>query len=246
MGRHSRNRLWRQQIMNDLEQILKQKATPDIVRYAYRPYKMDHALSVFKKLGEQKINKEFVIDRENEWVIKNIIRWAHGDQSIQAVDPETRTVINGDLTKGIYLSGGTGTGKSLVLEILTKYLTIDNVKALFLGANIKFLVFPYYTTNKVCSYYAEFGDLNPFLYSPIICFQDLGVEQQETLFMGTRTKVMQQIIQERGDTRGLITLFSSNNRMLDPETYNLYGDRGVSRLRKMCNYYELKGSDRRY
>lgn len=59
------------------------------------------------------------------------------------------------------------------------------------------------------------------------------------------TKVMQTIIQERGDTRGLITLFSSNNGIMDSETLSLYGDRGVSRLRKMCNYYELVGRDRR-
>lgn len=228
-----------------IQQILEAKTSPDIVRFVYKPYDMDIALSVFRKLGEQITGRTFDIDEENEWVIKNVIRWAHGDSDIHAVDPESRKLIRGDIAKGIYISGGTGTGKSLILEILSKYLTIDNVRAMFLGANIKTLAFPHYTTNKVCSYYSENGDLSPFLNAPVICFQDLGIEQAETLFMGTRTKVMQTIIQERGDTRGIITLFSSNNDIIDPETILLYGDRGTSRLRKMCNYYELTGRDRR-
>ena len=61
--------------------------------------------------------------------------------------------------------------------------------------------------------------------------------------MGQRVKVMQTIIQERGDMRGVITLFTSNNPIDDPETEKLYGDRGVSRLKKMCNYFELIGED---
>jgi len=228
-----------------IQQILETKTCPDIVRFVYKPYDMNIAMSVFKRIGESIIGRNFEIDEENEWVVRNVIRWAHGDSDMRSVDPESRSIVAGDTTKGIYLSGGTGTGKSLLLEILSKYLTIDNVHAVFFGENIKTLVFPRYTTNKVCAYYSENGDLNPFLNAPVMCFQDLGIEQQETMFMGTRTKVMQTIIQERGDTRGLITLFSSNNGIMDSETLSLYGDRGVSRLRKMCNYYELVGKDRR-
>jgi DNA replication protein DnaC len=109
------------------------------------------------------------------------------------------------------------------------------------------LAFPYYTTSRVCRIYEERGELFHFIDCPVICFQDLGSEseQRETMFMGTRTKVMQTIIQERSDARGNITFFSSNNSITDSDTLELYGDRIVSRLKKMCNYFELKGKDRR-
>lgn len=229
-----------------IDQILTRKPEQDIIRFSYTPYSMKMALEAFKKIGEHKAEKgEFDIDDDNSFVIQNLIRWAHGDSEMLSIDPWTKETIRGDLTKGIYIAGSTGTGKSLLLQILSTYLTIDNVRALFFGSTQRLLTYPTISTNKVCDLYKDSGDLYPFIETKVICFQDLGVEQQETLYMGTRAKVMHTIIQERGDSRGLITLFSSNNGIVDPDTLNLYGDRGVSRLGKMCNYFELYGEDRR-
>ena len=225
-------------------EILKKKAAPDILRLIYMPYKMDISLQVFKRLGENLFGK-YDIDPNNEFVIKNIVRWAHGDGEMQSMNPETRKIESGVLTKGIYIAGPTGTGKSAILDILSRYLGIDDVRVLIFGKNNKMLSFPCYTANRICAFYKENGELYPFTESSVICFQDLGTEQRETLFMGTRTKVMQTILQERGDGRGLITLISSNNGICDNDTLELYGDRIVSRLKKMCNYFELKGNDRR-
>jgi len=226
-----------------IEQIINHRQISEIGRYSYMPYDMDIALSVFKKKGEQRAG-QFIIDQDNKFVIENLIRWAHGDKTMRAIDCENKEVIPGDLSKGIYIAGPTGTGKSLLLEILSSYLTIDDVRASFRNS-VLFLTYPCYTTNKVCYYYSETGELYKFLDPAVICFQDLGSEQRETLYMGTRTKVMQMIIQERSDARGNITLFSSNNGIEDKDTYDIYGDRIVSRLKKMCNYFELRGLDRR-
>lgn len=222
-----------------LEQLL----TPEknIERLSYMPYSMEIALNYFKILGERIIGKEFIINESNEFIIKNLIRWAQGDK-MECLHPKTKEVIEGDLTKGIYLAGPTGTGKTILLNVLAQYLTIDNV--VFKNyQGTKSLIYPNYTTIKAAMYFAEFGDLLPFLQKPIICFHDLGVEPQESIYMGQRVKVMQTIIQERGDMRGVITLFTSNNPIDDPETEKLYGDRGISRLKKMCNYFELVGED---
>ena len=56
---------------------------------------------------------------------------------------------------------------------------------------------------------------------------------------------MQTILQERGDNPKCITLISSNNKMLDEDNRAMYEERVLSRLKKMCNYFELKGEDRR-
>ena len=213
----------------------------NIERLVYTPYQMEIALKYFKIIGERKIGKEFIINKNNSFVIENLIRWAHGDK-MECLDPKTKEVISGDTTKGIYIAGPTGTGKTLLLDILSSYLNIDNV-VFESGSGLKSLIYPNFTTIKAAMYYAEFGDLLPFLQKPVVCFHDLGVEPQEAVYMGTRVKVMQTIIQERGDMRGVITLFTSNNPISDPETEKLYGDRGISRLKKMCNYFELVGED---
>lgn len=222
-----------------LDQIL----TPEknIERLPYMPYSIEIALKYFKIIGERIIGKEFIINESNEFIIKNLIRWAHGDK-MECLHPITKEVIEGDLTKGIYIAGPTGTGKTILLQTLSQYLMIDDVK--FKNSQgIKSLVYPNFTTIKAAMYFAEFGDLNPLLQKPVICFHDLGVEPQESIYMGQRVKVMQTIIQERGDMRGVITLFTSNNPIDDAETLKLYGERAISRLKKMCNYFELVGED---
>ena len=229
-----------------IDELLKSDFNADILRSDFRPYNMDAAREIFVKIGKKK-GIDYKIDSENEFVIENIIRWVFCDTEIKCLDPESKEEITADLTKGIYIAGNTGTGKSLLLEILSAYLYHFNAKALFLNKSENYLAYQYYTTTKVCRVYAENGDLSSFIDPRVICFQDLGAdsEQQETLYMGTRAKVMQTIIQERGDARGIITLFSSNNGIIDHDTQKLYGDRGVSRLKKMCNYFELVGKDRR-
>ena len=213
----------------------------NIERLSYMPYKMDIALKYFKILGERNIGKEFIINNDNSFVIENLIKWAHGDK-IECLHPITKEVIEGDLTKGIYIAGPTGTGKTILLQTLSQYLMIDDVK--FKNSQgTKSLVYPNFTTIKAAMYFAEFGDLNPFLQKPVICLHDLGAEPQESIYMGQRVKVMQTIIQERGDMRGVITLFTSNNPIDDAETLKLYGERAISRLKKMCNYFELVGED---
>ena len=213
----------------------------NIERLVYTPYQMEIALKYFKIIGERKIGKEFIINKNNSFLIENLIRWAHGDK-MECLDPKMKEVISGDTTKGIYIAGPTGTGKTLLLDILSSYLNIDNV-VFQSGSGLKSLIYPNFTTIKATMYYAEFGDLLPFLQKPVVCFHDLGVEPQEAVYMGTRVKVMQTIIQERGDMRGVITLFTSNNGINDAETLTLYGERAVSRLTKMCNYFELVGED---
>ena len=229
--------------MERLEEILKTQIKPQILRYSYLPYQIHTAMEIFKKIG-QKRGKDYIIDSNNKFVIENLIKWAHNDETMVCLDPMTRGVIKADTTKGIYIAGRSGTGKSLIFEILAEYLTIDNVMVR-LGESNKLLTYRITTTNKICGNYQKDGDLFHYIEEPIYCFQDLGAEQRETLYMGTRTSVMKTILQERGDNPKCITLISSNNKMLDEDNRAMYEERVLSRLKKMCNYFELKGEDRR-
>lgn len=229
--------------MGRIDEILKTQYKPKIQRYSYLPYDITIAVEIFKNLGEKRA-KSYIIDSSNKFIIENLIKWAHNDQTMQCIDPENGKVITADTTKGIYIAGRSGTGKSLLLENLAEYLTIDNV-VVKLGDSIRLLTYRITTTNKVCSNYAKEGDIFPYIEEPLYCFQDLGAEQKETLFMGTRTNVMKTILHERGDNPNTITLITSNNKMLDEDNQLLYEERVLSRLKKMCNYFELKGKDYR-
>ena len=229
--------------MGLIEEILKTQIKPEIKRYSYLPYQITTALEIFKKIG-QKRGKDYIIDNNNKFVIENLIKWAHNDETMVCLDPTTKKVVQADTTKGIYIAGKSGTGKSMMLEILAEYLTIDNVMVK-IGESNRLLTYRITTTNKICANYQKDGDLSLYIEEPIFCFQDLGAEQSETLFMGTRTKVMRTILQERGDNQKCITLISSNNQMLDEDNRTMYEERILSRLKMMCNYFELRGEDRR-
>ena len=78
----------------------------------------------------------------------------------------------------------------------------------------------------------------------IIGIQDLGQEPKETLYMGNRLNVLQQLLEYRGDRGDQLTLITSNLRISSETLKRDYGDRVQSRLVEM-NYFEIKGKDRR-
>jgi DNA replication protein DnaC len=79
----------------------------------------------------------------------------------------------------------------------------------------------------------------------ILGIQDLGAEPAESLYMGNRAHVLRQILEYRGDFSDKLTLITSNlpiNHQLFADRYHV---RVSSRLNEMCNYFEIRGKDRR-
>lgn len=233
--------------MNRLDQILDktllQMRSPRIVRFRYMPYKMEIAKSAVVRLWRLHTPK-FAIDADNEFAYENLIKWIHGDNSMKAIDPQTRKIINGDLTKGIYLAGNTGTGKSVALEIMAAYTNFDDV-SLKVDGSIRKLQWPCYHVSDIIRDYQTNGDLSLYKKRFILCIQDLGQEPSEVLYMGTRINVLQEILSYRGDLNNVFTLITSNFPMACKPLQQIYGDRVVSRLWQMCNYLEMRGGDRR-
>lgn len=227
-----------------IEEILSRKSFFGVERLKYLPYKMKTAFNVFQRIGREK-SKSFSIDEENWWVFQQLIMWAHGDKFL-CHDPESDTKnpkeILGDATKGIYIAGKTGTGKSWALDILSAYCEVDDIK-LWLGSKVHRLAFESFRTDTVCEIYTETGSIQKFKQRGVICFQDLGTEPLESMYMGNRIAVMQQILEHRGDRNDQLTLISSNEPMMD--LHLKYGDRVQSRVKGMCNYLILNGEDRR-
>jgi hypothetical protein len=218
---------------------------PAIKRYQYLPIDMEFVLSYIKTIGQYRNNK-FRIDFQNQFVYENIVSWIHGDPQMKCMSPDRPSeIISGNLNAGIYIAGNTGTGKSWCLEILNVYaqsrgIAVDiagDKRALSWGGGMR--------ADAIINDYQHTGDYSQFTRQPILCIQDLGAESTEAMYMGNRINVMRAILENRGDRADKITLITSNYPMQHEKTKSMYGDRVASRLREMCNYFELTGIDRR-
>jgi len=185
-----------------------------------------------------------VIDGKNRFVYENLVYWLLGDNRMKSYDA-SGNIINGDVTKGIYLAGPTGSGKTIAMEVLNKM-------AYGLGIKIKVgdqtpipLKWINVRTDEVVDYFVHNGEVDTYKKATSVCYQDLGVESTEALYMGNRTNVMRMILESRGDRRDKLTLITSNYLLSDGDFTLRYGERVVSRLSQMCNYLVLGGTDRR-
>lgn len=214
-----------------------------IKRKVYAPYQLDMALRYYAYIGKS-ITPGFVVDEQNRWVYEQLIKWIQADATMQANDPTTGAIVQGNLVKGIYLAGNTGSGKSLALQTLSIYRRIDNILIDINGETVNLSYRPI-RVDEICDIYAKTGDIAKYKRMPILCLQDFGSEPLEAQYMGNRLNVIQQLIEYRGDRHDLLTLISSNLSINNPKVHERYGSRVVSRLMEMCNYIVLKGADRR-
>jgi DNA replication protein DnaC len=214
-----------------------------ITRFPYLPYDMNIALQIVDAIGKNR-NPRFVIDNENRFTYENMIRWIHADPAMKCLDPETKEIVPGRLDAGIYIAGNTGSGKSWALEIMAAYCLIDNVQVK-VGETQRCLYWGNVRTDSICDEYVIEGTFDRFKKMSIIGIQDLGAEPIESMYMGNRVNVVRQILEHRGDRTDQITLITSNLPMNHKRLVDRYEDRVSSRLNEMCNYFEIKGKDRR-
>lgn len=216
-----------------------------ILRYRLTHIPLNDALEAVKVIGRQR-TPDFVIDEENRFVYENFIKWVHADVSMKAIDPVTNQIVPGNVKKGIYIAGPTGSGKSWAMEVMAMYAQICRAKIFPQDCRDAIgLYWPSTLATEVTELWAETGKIETYKKRSILCLQDLGTEPNEMAYMGNRQNVLKALIEHRGDNRCAVTLISSN---LHPGTdffRQYYGDRAQSRIKTMCNFLILGGGDRR-
>lgn len=226
-----------------LDEIRERHSFGGVRRLHYRVDSLDIPLQVVTGIGRE-ADARFVIDDDNRFAYENLVLWMHGDPGMKCLDPETRQVTAGDVRKGIYLAGSTGSGKSLAMRVLNVYGTVDGVSFYSDGVRRR-LHWTEVRAADICDYYKSSGDMWRFKDDPALCIQDFGSEPGEGLYMGNRIEVLRQLIESRGDRSDLVTLITSNYPLRSAALLKRYGDRALSRLHEMCNYLEMSGKDRR-
>lgn len=215
-----------------------------MTRYQY-PCDIEEALHIVEAIGKSR-NPRFVIDSENKFTYENFIRWCHCDTSMLCLNPISLQVVPGDLKRGIYIAGSTGSGKSWCLDIMQAYCRVFGFKVQFFEDTTQSsLAWQSVRSDTICDTFTESGSISGFKKRNILGIQDFGSEPQESLFMGNRIDVMRSLIEYRGDKSDGLTLITSNLKLGGEKLLNRYGDRVASRLCEMCNYFEIKGTDRR-
>ena len=228
-----------------LERIRERGRFTWLTRFPDEHYDIQHTLRVVEEIGKMR-NPKFRIDDENRFAYENFAKWLHADPTMQALDPTTGQVVQGDINRGIYIAGNTGSGKSWCLEIMQEYAQAMRFPIKFSGdEDTKQLIWNASRADEICRDYAECGDIQKFKTRQILAIQDFGQEPQETLYMGNRQNVLKQLLEYRGDQDGQLTLITSNMKLSGELLRKLYGDKAQSRLFEMCNYFEIKGADRR-
>jgi len=180
----------------------------------------------------------FKIDSHNAEVIDSLIHYFHGNPTFTLPGGT-----HGNPEKGILLLGQPGVGKTLLLELFSKYVTFDQMYFLADGKRCP-LTFPIVRTDQIVSGFSSFGheEIDQYIRRRVLCLDDLGEETMEANHFGTRLNVLQHIMEARY-SRSCLTLATSNHNLKDLS--EMYGSRIASRIPEMFNLIALHGPDRR-
>lgn len=146
---------------------------------------------------------------------------------------------NGDLNCGIFINGGKGTGKTIMMKIFKKMAEnklLPKHKS-FNMAICKKIVRDYESDGVTAL--GDYWDGN-------YCFDDLGGENKKALHFGTIRNVMEEIISARYDEwvdKGQLTFLTSNYSL--KIILEEYGIRAEDRFREMFNIISLDGESLR-
>lgn len=249
MGRE----LTREQI-NGMVSAMRTKGVLHRIERYKSTFSVEDGMRLIEAFGRA-ITPTFQLDEFNTWTYTQLVRWLLGDPTMEAQSPtQPRTKVRGVLTKGIYLAGRTGTGKSTALTLLAALADAFQV-SIIIDNDVRTIAWQEVRTDDVvdefrrsgtyCKRMPNIGRSVDFRREQILCLQDLGTEPLESNYMGNKTNPVQSVLEARGDDLATVTLISSNIPLGHEALAKGYGDRVQSRLCGMCNYLTLGGGDRR-
>jgi len=178
---------------------------------------LDLLIDLVGDIGTELISSDYVIDQDNDQMIENLILYFIGDP-----------LFPGDLSKGLLMVGGLGTGKTTLFKIFREILT---------GLQIKDWNLRVVKCTEVVEAWEHTGWEGVAKYKTgAWCFDDLGEENLEANHYGSRYNVMAKILSdryERWQDEGQITHISTN--YIPSLLESKYGERVMDRIAHMSN-----------
>lgn len=214
-------------------------------------------LELITEIGKT-LEPRFVLGDSERTVYENIILWLHASKDAECVNPVNDKLVQADLTKGLYIGGPVGSGKTLCTEIFRLYcgakvfpiafaVDLSNPTAKVGDDKYRYIHWSDTQSQKICDYYAING--GTVEYEPgrrrILTIQDLGTEREFTDYRGNKTDVLRNLIEIRSTFANQMLIVTSNLALGGDALRTRYGERAASRLCEMCNYYPLGSPDHR-
>jgi DNA replication protein DnaC len=204
-------------------------------------YSLEECIEICKEIGQKILgeDRKFSIDGENYYSYKNTIQWVFGDKDSEF-----------DLKKGLFFHGVTGTGKTMMIEIINTVIQVvtDGYGIRFISdgkpctLNLKTTPLPLLTQNAIFNKDFELYQ-NAMKYRSIF-LDEIGsvAEIKQLNIFGNIVQAFPSIIASREYFSGLMICTSNLTR---EQILKEYGDMTESRLTKMCTFIECTGTDRR-
>ncbi len=188
----------------------------------------------------KRICPAFVLDQDNTVIYHEAVKYFAADKTC-----------TWDLSKGLYLYGPVGSGKTLFLKIFHSLMDAPGIKE-HSGKN----GFDFFTVNDIIDGYSAQGpafwknkNLNRSEHYPPpahVAIDDLGQNSRTASYFGNQIDVVHELIQRRyyAYTDNFVLTHASSN-ITPSKIKEFYGDFPASRMREMFNVIPLAGSDRR-
>jgi len=195
------------------------KSSSNIRKSFFAKVDLDNAKRVWFAIGNRLTDGKYIVDDHLKTPIVEILKWCIMDESF-----------NGDLQKGLLLSGKIGCGKTLTLKIFVEFMKYANK-----------IVASYSAIEVVEIFKSRVGKDRLFV-SPLF-IDDLGTEEKEINNFGTKEKPIYEIFNRRYLDRKFLMFITTN---LGPSKMELrYGDRVRDRIKEMFNVMPIDGESRR-
>lgn len=198
------------------------------------PATVEERPGLFKKSCEM-VCASFVINEANKSLMNDIYKYIEGREG--RLDP----------SKGLWLWGTIGTGKSTIIQILNMYDKL--AKGLSIGG-YPMGGFMIESATTVANRFISKGSeaLEQYTYNNgntrTIAFDELGREPFPAKHYGTELNVMQYIFQCRYEFRHEVVTHVTTNLTLN-QVQDIYGAYIADRINEMFNVIEVKGRSRR-
>lgn len=174
----------------------------------------------------------FTIDGYNRSLLNELFKYANGKSSVF------------DSSRGLWLYGSIGTGKTSIIKILREYdakVKGRNARNYPMGG------FGIYSASTVVNQFSRLGldGIDSYCFKRQSCaFDEIGREPLPAKYYGTEMNVMQYVFQMRYDMRYECLTHVTTN--LSPDQIgSIYGDYIADRVNEMFNVIEVKGLSRR-